>query len=117
MPAERKGFLRGLVDKVTGADSFAIEDANRTGMVGENGRPGFFERLKAGLTRSHENLVGRIDVLLQGKKQIDADTLEQLEEILITADIGLPTTLELIRNLEQRLGRNELLDAEARRGH
>ena len=113
MPAERKGFLRGLVDKVTGGDSSAIEDANRTDMVGENGRPGLFERLKAGLTRSHENIVGRIDVLLQGKKQIDADTLEQLEEILITADIGLPTTLELIRNLEQRLGRNELLDAEA----
>jgi fused signal recognition particle receptor len=113
MPAENKGFFRGLVDKVTGADSSTIKDANRTGTLRENGGPGFFERLRAGLTKTHDNLVGRIDVLLQGRKQIDADTLEQLEEILITADIGLSTTLELIRNLEQRLGRNELLDAEA----
>lgn len=74
---------------------------------------GFFERLKKGLAKTHESLVGRIDTLLLGKKQIDADTLEELEEILITADIGVATTVELIRTLEGRLKRNELQDGGA----
>ena len=50
-----------------------------------------------------------------GKKEIDADTLEELEEILITSDIGVKTTVELVRTLEQRLGRNELKNGEALR--
>ncbi len=79
----------------------------------QDNRPGFFERLKKGLSKTHANLIGRIDALVLGKKQIDADTLEELEEILITADIGVSTTVELIRTLEQRLKRNELKDAEA----
>ena len=76
---------------------------------------GLFERLKAGLKRTTDDLVGRIDALVLGKKTIDAETLEELEEILITADIGVKTTVELVRNLEQRLSRNELKDGEALR--
>jgi fused signal recognition particle receptor len=79
------------------------------------GEPGFFERLKLGLKKTKEGLVGRIDTLVLGKKEIDAETLEELEEILITSDIGVKTTVELIRTLEQRLGRNELNDGEALR--
>lgn len=78
-------------------------------------KPGFFERLKSGLKKTKDGLVGRIDALVLGKKTIDADTLEELEEILITSDIGVKTTVELIRTLEQRLGRNELKDGEALR--
>lgn len=78
----------------------------------KDARPGFFERLKKGLTKTHANLIGRIDSLVLGKKQIDVDTLEELEEILITADIGVSTAVELIRTLEQRLKRNELKDGE-----
>lgn len=76
---------------------------------------GFFERLKAGLKKSTDGLVGRIDTLLLGKKQIDADTIEGLEEVLLAADIGMPTTLALIRDLELRLSRNELKDGAALR--
>ena len=76
-------------------------------------KPGLFERLKRGLSRTSESLVGRIDALLLGRKQIDADTLEELEEILITADLGVPATVELIRTLEQKLKRDELRDGEA----
>ncbi len=109
MAEEKKGFFRGLVGKMTGGGSpeAASQETN------EKGGPGFFDRLKIGLSKSRENLVGRIDTLLLGKKQIDADTLEELEEILITADIGVSTAVELIRTLEQRLKRNELQDADA----
>ncbi len=76
---------------------------------------GLFERLKAGLKRTADGLVGRIDTLVLGKKTIDGETLEELEEILITSDIGVKTALELVRSLEQRLSRNELKDGEALR--
>ena len=79
----------------------------------EAAKPGFFERLKLSLSKTHESIIGRVDTLLLGKKQIDIDTLEELEEILITADLGVNTTVDLIRTLEQRLKRNELQDGAA----
>jgi len=81
--------------------------------VEEAAKPSFFERLKRGLSKTHESLVGRMDALLLGKKRIDTDTLEELEEILITADLGVKTTVDLIRTLEQRLKRDELQDGAA----
>lgn len=112
MSEEKKGFFRSIVGKLTGNDTVPPADVPSDSREKESG-PGFFERLKKGLMKTHEGLVGRIDALLLGKKKIDADTLEELEEILIAADIGMTTTMELIRSLEQRLKRNELLDGEA----
>jgi fused signal recognition particle receptor len=137
--SEKKGFLRGLMAKIAGAEpdaepaavqdeqapasavvvresvAVASAEASSPALTQEKPRLGFFERLRQGLSKTSESLVGRIDRLVLGKKQIDADTLEALEEILITADIGVPTTVELIRTLEQRLKRNELSDGEALR--
>jgi fused signal recognition particle receptor len=115
MSEERKGFLRGMFEKVAGV---ARQEA---GMIpqpdeGVQQKPGLFDRLKAGLKKTTDGLVGRVDALILGKKEIDADTLEELEEILITSDIGVKTTVELIRSLEQRLSRNELKDGAALRG-
>jgi len=79
----------------------------------EAAKPNFLERLKRSLSKTHESIIGRVDTLLLGKKQIDTDTLEELEEILITADLGVKTTVDLIRTLELRLKRNELQDGAA----
>lgn len=84
-------------------------------VVETQAKPSFFERLKQGLQKTKDGLVGRIDTLVLGKKEIDADTLEELEEILITSDMGVKTTLELVRTLEQRLKRNDLKDGAALR--
>src|SRR5690349_13952111 len=100
MSEEKKGFFRGLVDKIAGTAPAADANAAGSGETARDAAPGFFERLKRGLSKTHENLIGRIDSLVLGKKQIDADTLEELEEILITADIGVATAVELIRTLE-----------------
>jgi len=117
MAEERKGFLRGMLERVT---STATQEATPSPQEDENIKrppgPGLFDRLKAGLKKTTDGLVGRIDALVLGKKEIDADTLEELEEILITSDIGVKTTTELIRSLEQRLSRNELKDGAALRG-
>ncbi|WP_224963418.1 signal recognition particle-docking protein FtsY [Geomonas subterranea] len=79
----------------------------------EQAKPSFFDRLKRSLSKTHETIIGRVDTLLLGKKQIDTDTLEELEEILITADLGVKTTVDLVRTLEQRLKRDELQDGAA----
>jgi fused signal recognition particle receptor len=90
-----------------------VPDAQPVEVAEETAKPSFFERLKRGLSKTHESIVGRVDTLLLGKKQIDIDTLEELEEILITADLGVKTTVDLIKTLEQRLKRNELQDGAA----
>lgn len=74
-----------------------------------------FDRMRRGLAKTQNSLVGRIDSLLRGSKAIDAALLEELEEILITADLGMKTTQDLMRALEERLDRKELADMAALR--
>jgi fused signal recognition particle receptor len=124
---EKKGFFKGLMDKISGIspvmdESVPDETSLQHTPVPESAQekpvpeqPGFFDRLRQGLKKTTDGLVGRIDALVLGKKEIDADTLEELEEILITSDIGVKTSVELIRTMEQRLGRNELNDGAALR--
>jgi len=72
----------------------------------------FFQRLRAGLSRTREGLVGRIDRLFSVGKKIDAETLEELEEILVESDIGVGNALALIEKIRERIGRKELKDAQ-----
>jgi fused signal recognition particle receptor len=67
---------------------------------------GLFSRLRVGLAKTQASLVGRIDTLLRGRQAVDDALLEELEEILITADLGMKTTRELMAALEQRLTRS-----------
>ncbi|MEE4252993.1 MAG: signal recognition particle-docking protein FtsY [Desulfuromusa sp.] len=69
---------------------------------------GIFERFKAGLSKTQSSLVGRVDSLLRGRTSIDADLIEELEEILITADLGMQTTQQLIDSLESSRTKGEL---------
>lgn len=108
--SENRGFFGNLFSRIAGEESADVA-------ITEQDKPktGFFERLKKGLSKTSDVLVGGIDRLLLGKKVIDADTLEELEEILISADIGVTTTVELVRGLEKRLKRDELKDGDALR--
>jgi len=65
------------------------------------------ERMRRGLAKTQTSLVGRIDALLGGRVSVDADLLEELEEILITADLGMKTTQELMQAIETRLARDD----------
>lgn len=119
MADESTGFFKGLFSKITGADTSVTGQENppsiQQSYETEEPKTGFFERIRCGLKKTTDGFVGRIDTLILGKKEIDGDTLEELEEILITSDIGVKTTVELVRNLEQRLSRNELTDGVALR--
>ncbi|MFK5926991.1 MAG: signal recognition particle-docking protein FtsY [Desulfuromusa sp.] len=73
---------------------------------------GMFERFKIGLSKTQSSLVGRVDNLLRGRTAIDEDLIEELEEILITADLGMPTTQQLIKSLESSRAKGELVSPE-----
>jgi fused signal recognition particle receptor len=75
-------------------------------------KKGFFRRLKEGLFKTHQGLVSKIDQLVAGKKKIDEDLLTELEEILITSDIGVKTTQELLGHVSAMVQRKELEDAD-----
>ena len=60
---------------------------------------GFFKRLKIGLSKTREILTTDINDLFTGKRKIDDELLEELEELLITSDIGVQTTMDLIQSI------------------
>ncbi len=81
----------------------------------EAARISLFERVRAGLAKTQASLIGRIDSLLRGSKAIDEDLLEELEEVLVTADFGMKTTADLMQALEKRIARGEADSPEALR--
>ena len=64
---------------------------------------GFFKRLVAGLTKTRDNIISGIDSIFSGFSKIDDDFYEELEEILIMADLGMPTTEKIIENLKEKV--------------
>lgn len=78
-------------------------------------REGFFARLKKQLTKSKEGFVRRMDELLLGKKEISPEILDELEEILVTADVGVRTAEEIFEQIRAEVKRKELNDVDALR--
>jgi fused signal recognition particle receptor len=64
---------------------------------------GFWSKLKRGLAMTHTELLERIGAAVSGRGVIDESTLEQLEESLIGADLGVATSLELVEHLRERV--------------
>lgn len=63
---------------------------------------GWLDRLKRGLKKTHDRLVDQISAVITGHRRIDEELLQELEEILISADLGVETTLEIIEQLKLR---------------
>jgi len=76
-------------------------------------KKGFFARLKAGLSKTRNNFTGGLSSLLMGKKQIDDELLEELETLMLTSDVGVEATRDIISDIENRLARKQLSDTEA----
>jgi len=66
-------------------------------------KKGFFSRLVAGLSKTRDNIVAGIDSIFNGFSNIDEDFYEELEEILIMADLGINTTTSIIDNLKSKV--------------
>lgn len=73
----------------------------------------FFTRLKKGLSKTRHSFTESIASLVLGRKEIDDDLLDELEMILLTADVGIDATDRIIQNLTDQVSRKELKDPEA----
>jgi fused signal recognition particle receptor len=73
--------------------------------------PSLLEKLKSGVQKTRAGLVSALEDAIQGKKEIDAGLLEELEATLLAADIGVRTTEEILERIRQRVERHQLADA------
>ncbi len=72
--------------------------------------PGVFEKIKNAVKQTQENFTERIQDLVEGKKQIDPEMLDELEAIMIGADIGVNTTTEILDSIRDQVSRQTLQD-------
>ncbi len=77
---------------------------------------GLFSKLNKGLKKTRDSMSGAIDSILRGKTEIDDEFYEELEEILITGDIGVATATELTEELRTRVRKQNLRTPEQVRG-
>ncbi|WP_278972829.1 signal recognition particle-docking protein FtsY [Peptostreptococcus anaerobius] len=76
----------------------------------EEVKKGLFARLMEGLSKTKSNIMGRVDDILNSYTKIDEDLLEELEEVLITADVGLTTTMDIIDQLRVMIKKRGVTD-------
>ena len=65
--------------------------------------------LDKGLKKTKESVLRKLTRVIAGKSKVDNEVLDELEEVLITSDVGVETTLKIIRRIEQRVERNKYL--------
>ncbi len=105
-----------LVDNTaTDQDSNLVVEAEVSASVVTESKLSLTERLKKGLSKTRQQLGGQLTRLFNGGK-IDQDTYEELESILLTADIGIAATQKLLDNLKARVKKEQLQDTAALKG-
>ena len=70
------------------------------------------KELEAGLEKTKEGFFGKLKRAIAGRTTVDADVLDDLEEVLITSDVGVDTTVKIIERIEERVARDKYLNTE-----
>jgi len=81
-----------------------------------NDRASFLDKLKHGLRRTREGLVGRLEGILKGAKTVDEAFFDELEELLIEADLGVSVATEIVENLRKRVHSERLTNPDEVKG-
>jgi fused signal recognition particle receptor len=112
-PADNKAVeVADLEPEVTGPEAGAAEPGHPAPQQKKEGAS-LFGRLQKRLSKTRKSLVHRLDSLFLGRKEIDQDLFDELEEILITADLGVMTAHDLLDNVKKEVKRRELKDPQA----
>jgi len=93
-----------------GATTDLLELAPERKLPEPEERKGFWNKLQRGLFMTHTEILERIGAAVEGRTTLDEETLEFLEEVLISADLGVETSLELVERLRSDLRPNEAID-------
>ncbi len=87
-----------------------------SGLFGSSEGGSLLDRLKQGIEKTRTGLKEKLDDVIQGKKEIDSDVLDELEYALITADIGVRTVTEVLETIRKRVDRHLVGDASELKG-
>ena len=96
--------LKQVRDKPSDTHPPALNDAPQE-------KTSWLKRLKSSLSKTRNNLMGQIENLIRVGRKIDEELLEEIEEVLIQADVGIDTTLLLMDNLRERVRSRGLSDS------
>ena len=81
--------------------------------MAEEKKKGLFARLREGLSKTRDTLMGRVDTLVKETRKIDEDFYEELEDILLLSDCGVKATTVIMDELRARVARGNIKDADA----
>ena len=74
------------------------------------------ERLEEGLEKTRSSFFGKLDALVRGKDEVDDEVLDDLEEVLVTSDVGVKTTVDIIHRIEDRVARDKYVSTSELQG-
>lgn len=115
--SEKDGFLNRInpfVKKEKTCTEPEIELQGSVQLENDSGRTrlNFLQRFKQGLSKTRENLAGKIQDLVKNTRKLDDDFWEELEEILIQADVGMNTSVELVDRIRQSAKKQRINNAD-----
>lgn len=87
-----------------------LPDETEEEISAEKSKKGIFERFKLGLSKTRQNIGGKIDTLIKSTRKLDEDFFEELEEILIQADVGMDTSLALVDKIRTTVKKQKIND-------
>ncbi len=93
-------------------DNASMENSSRNG----NEKISLFSKLKQGLSKTKQGIADKVDQVLKSYKKVDEDLFEEIEEILITSDVGVKTSLEIIERLRKGALERKITEAEDLKG-
>lgn len=103
---EENKYEEGLEEK-----ELDKSDESNNGSEIEGKKEDFFTKLKKGLSKTRQGVTEKIDSILKSYGKIDDDLFDELEEVLITADVGVNTTMEVIDNLKKQAKEQKIKEA------
>ena len=107
-------FIKSKKDKNSSVDAKVKNDgAKQANVDSQLDSKGLFSRLKTGLSRTRHGLTDNLASAILGAKSIDGDLMEEIEDLLISADLGMEATTRISKNLLNKVSRKELKDTDA----
>lgn len=111
---QEKEIVQKLKEETVESEAKEVikEDITKEEIIEEKktSKKGFFAKLLAGLDKTRKSIMGGVDTVLGAFTKIDEDLFEELEEVLIMADLGVETTMSIIENLRKRVKREKTTD-------
>lgn len=108
--------LDSSVEEIQNEELQLVEDKIEIEEVAEEPKISLFERLKQGLSKAKQGITDRVDQVLKSYTKVDEDLLEEIEEILITADVGVDTTMNIIDKLTDAIKTKKITDPQDVKG-